>query len=216
MTIVGIVGSGPTDILPKFVEYQSKVDYWIGADRGAYTLLENNINIDFAIGDFDSITMDEKEKIRRAASNFKEFTAEKDETDIELALLQAYELKPTKIMLFAVTGGRLDHTLANIQLLMSIKNRKIDAVIIDQQNQVELTLPGKYVVEKDDEYPNISFLPITDRVKGLTLTGFYYPLTDETIFFGSTRCISNKLLLNNGTFSYSEGILLFIKSRDLT
>ncbi|MFD2044057.1 thiamine diphosphokinase [Ornithinibacillus salinisoli] len=215
MKTIGIVGNGPTNILPNLSLYKYNVDYWIGADRGAVTLLEQNIALDLAVGDFDSVTSQEKSKIQQYAGLFQEYAIEKDETDIEIALRKAFKLNPDKIILFAVTGGRLDHTLANIQLLKTIITKDIEAVIIDQQNKIELTLPGSYIVHNDHEYPNLSFIPVTEQVKGLTLTDFYYPLTDATICYGSTLSISNKLLLNNGTFSYKEGILLFIKSRDL-
>ncbi|SET81188.1 thiamine diphosphokinase [Oceanobacillus limi] len=215
MMTIGIVGNGPTNIVPDLSLYMNQVDYWIGADRGALTILNQHMKLDCAIGDFDSLEEQEKISVQQRAEQFTEYPEEKDETDVEIALQKAIELNPAKIVLFAVTGGRMDHTLANIQLLLAIKNRKIDAAIIDQQNCIELFLPGTYRIDNDEHYPNLSFIPVTQQVKGLTLKNFYYPLTDETIYFGSTRSISNKLLLNYGTFSHEEGILLLIKSRDL-
>src|SRR5699024_3725345 len=136
------------------------------------------------------------------------------QTDLEIALNKAFELNANKIYLFGVTGGRLDHTLVNIQTLNLIENRKIKGIMVDRYNRLELTTPGKHIVAKEKEYPNISFLPLTRVVEGLTLSGFYYPLTNERVMMGSTLCISNKLLSNKGTFFYEEGILLLIKSRD--
>src|SRR5699024_8897302 len=136
------------------------------------------------------------------------------QTDIEIAILKAIELNPDKIFLFGVTGGRLDHELINIQLLSSIIKRNIQGVIVDKDNWIEMTTPNRYLIKYNERYPNISFVPFTQEVKGLTLTGFYYPLSNENISWGSTLCISNKLLANSGTYSYEEGILLLIKSRD--
>lgn len=214
MRTVGIMGNGPIDMLPDLQLYKNEIDLWIGADRGALTLIHRQIAVEYAVGDFDSIDQEEKETIQHAVTHFEAYPAEKDQTDIEIAILKAFELKPDKICLFGVTGGRLDHALINIQSLFSIVNKKIQGVIVDQLNQLELTMPGTYNVDKNECYPNISFVPYTQHVKGLTLTGFYYPLVNEIISWGSTRCISNKLLSNNGTFSYEEGILLLIKSRD--
>lgn len=215
MRTIAIMGNGPVDMLPDLHLYQNDVDSWIGADRGALTLIERGIVVDYAVGDFDSINQQEKKKIKQTATYIETYPAEKDKTDIEIALLKAFELKPDKIYLFGVTGGRLDHALINIQLLFSIVKEKIRGVIIDQYNHLELTMPGSYKVEENPHYPNISFVPYSQHVKGLTLTGFYYPLENEMISWGSTRCISNKLLSNNGTFLYEEGILLLIKSRDV-
>lgn len=214
MSHIAIIGGGPSSLIPDLSNYKDIIDVWIGADRGAWTLVENNMPLNFAVGDFDSITESERNSVKEYAVAFDAHPVEKDQTDLEIALNKAYELQPEKIYLFGVTGGRLDHELINIQLLFSIVNRQIQGIIVDIQNQLELTFPGKHNITHNEVYPNVSFVPYSRHVKGLTLNGFYYPLTDETVSWGSTRCISNKLLSNNGTFSYEEGILLLIKSRD--
>lgn len=214
MFTVGILGNGPSYLLPDLTAYK-EVDVWIGADRGAYVLIEQGIKLDYAVGDFDSIEDFEDKEIQANAMHYLKYPIEKDQTDLEIALLKAFKLKPEKILLFGVTGGRLDHELINIQLLYTIVKQGIKGIIVDRQNMLELTTPNKYDVYKDDHYPNISFVPYTKQVKGLSLEGFYYPLENETIQLGSTLCISNKLLSNKGTFFYEEGILLLIKSRDI-
>ncbi|WP_085992431.1 thiamine diphosphokinase [Oceanobacillus senegalensis] len=211
----GIVGNGPAENHPNFNDYKDKIDIWIGADRGALYLAEKNISIKYAIGDFDSINNDEKTIIKRHADFYEEHLAEKDETDLELALEKAYELHPNEIFLFGVTGGRLDHELANIQLLYSIRKKGIRGILVDCLNMMEITFPGKHRISNDENFPYISFIPLTMEVEGLTLTNFYYPLQNETISWGSTLCISNKLISNFGTFSYLSGILLFVKSRNV-
>ncbi|MBY7143679.1 thiamine diphosphokinase [Virgibacillus sp. NKC19-3] len=215
MVSVAIVGNGPIELHPDFQQFMSKVDIWIGADRGAWTLTKNQIPIEYAIGDFDSINEEEKDAIQKNTKVFVEYPPEKDETDIELALLQSYELCPNQIYLFGVTGGRIDQELVNIQLLYSIVTKGIQGVMIDKSNYLELTLPGEHVVRHDDNYPIISFIPFSQHVRGLHLSGFRYSLVGQTISWGSTLCISNRLLLNNGTFSYKEGILLLVKSCDM-
>lgn len=214
MLAIGIVGNGPISNIPNLKQYEKDIDLWIGADRGALTIINNDLDVSYAVGDFDSVCEQEKELLKRISTTYIEHPPEKDETDIELSLRKAFELKPTKIYLFGVTGGRLDHELINIQLLYTIVSQHIRGIIIDKTNQLELTTPDHYIVTHDNEYPNISFIPYTKVVKGLTLTGFYYPLFNKNISWGSTLCISNKLLLNNGTFLYKEGILLIIKSRE--
>ncbi|MFD2628339.1 thiamine diphosphokinase [Oceanobacillus kapialis] len=212
-TTIGIIGNGPP-LYPDFSRYEQEVDFWIAADRGALTLLENGIEIDLAIGDFDSITEEEKEFVRNHVKQFNEYPAEKDETDLELALIHALKKEPERLYLFGVTGGRLDHEMINIQLLYTIAQNGVRGVIVDQSNIVELYQPGSYVVERNNSYPNISFIPFSSTIKGLTLSDFYYPLADATVSWGSTLCISNRLIGNSGTFSFTQGILLLIKSRD--
>ena len=215
MVSIGIMGNGPTHLLPDLSLYKDEIDMWIGADRGALRLINKEIEVEYAVGDFDSINESENEVIKNATKHYVQYPIEKDQTDLEISLEKAYELNANKIYLFGVTGGRLDHELVNIQLLYSIVKKDIQGIIVDKYNQLELTTPKRHQVNHNQNYPNISFVPFTEHVKGLTLTGFYYPLVNEQVSWGSTLCISNKLLSNKGTFYYEEGILLLIKSRDI-
>lgn len=214
MVKIAIMGNGPKQLLPDIGIYKNEIDIWIGADRGALTLIDHGIEVDYAVGDFDSINKLENERIKEKAKEYLLYPAEKDQTDIEIALVKAFELNASQIYLFGVTGGRLDHGLANIQLLYSIAQKDVQGIIVDKYNQIELTTPNYYEVEHQIDYPYVSFIPFSQHVKKLTLTGFYYSLENENISWGSTLCISNKLLSNKGTFYYEEGILLLIKSRD--
>ncbi|HEY4600351.1 MAG TPA: thiamine diphosphokinase [Cerasibacillus sp.] len=211
---IAIVANGPLKNIPPLSDYRKEVDIWIGADRGALTLIKHGISPKIAIGDFDSISDDEIEQIKNLANKVKIYPIEKDKTDLELAIDLAIAYNPKNIYLFGVTGGRLDHTIVNIQLLLTLLEHDIKGIIIDKQNILRITYPGKYSVSFHSAYPHISFLPLTKEITGLTLHGFYYPLKNQTVSFGSSLCISNKLTENKGTFSYETGILLVIKSRD--
>lgn len=216
MRTVGIVGNGPLSHLPDLDLHKQEIDVWIGADRGVLTLIDRGIDVDYAVGDFDSIDANQKDIVQQKVDVFEVHPAEKDMTDLEIALQKAFHLDAGKIYMFGVTGGRLDHALINIQLLYSIISKNINGVIIDKWNQVEMVFPGTYTVKKSSMYPYISFVTYTKDVKNLRLNGFYYPLVNADITWGSTRCISNELFSNEGKFSFDEGILLFIKSRDVS
>ncbi|TXL67639.1 thiamine diphosphokinase [Cerasibacillus terrae] len=211
---IGIVANGPTELVPDLSNYNKQIDIWIGVDRGTLCLVKQDIMIEHAIGDFDSTTYEQKIMINNHAKSIESYPIEKDKTDLELAIDKALEYNPKQIYLFGVTGGRMDHLLVNIQLLLPLLKQGVRGFVIDLYNELQLFYPGVHMVVKDDKYPNISFLPLTETVYGLTLKGFYYPLKNETVHLGSTLCISNKLLRNNGTFSFRSGILLLIKSRD--
>ncbi|MHA6251340.1 thiamine diphosphokinase [Oceanobacillus sp. CAU 1775] len=212
---IGVVANGPEHLIPDLSDYKDKVDVWIGADRGALHLLNNNLTIDYALGDFDSVTTKELARIEEVTENLESFPSEKDETDVELAIRKASELGAKKLLLFGVTGARIDHELINIQLLSIVHQLGIKGIIIDIYNSIEWTTPGEHSVFQDTIYETISFIPVTEEVIGLTLKGFYYPLDKATVNYGSTRTISNKLTEEKGTFSYDQGILLLIKSRDI-
>ncbi|WP_138414920.1 thiamine diphosphokinase [Aquibacillus sediminis] len=215
MSTIAIVAGGPKQQIPQLDDFCTGVTTWIGADQGAITLLDAGITPDLAIGDFDSITDSQKEIVKQKAYSFQEYPIEKDETDLELAIDSAIAAGANKIYLFGVTGGRMDHGMVSVQLLYRLLKDSVEGVIIDQANLIQLYSPGTYHIKEDKNYPNISFLPFSKQIFGISLEGFYYKLSNADISWGSTLCISNKLLLEKGTFSFNEGILLVIRSRDV-
>lgn len=213
--IIHILGGGPLDLLPELRKYDDKNIIWVGVDRGVYTLLKQGIKPSMAIGDFDSVSRGELITIEKSIDSLKRFQPEKDETDMELALNWALAQNPATIRIFGATGGRMDHTFGNIQLLIhSTEKQSIHVEIIDQKNIIYFKTPGEYQIQKLKDKKYISFIPITQEVKGITLNGFKYPLINRHISIGSTLCISNELIHDYGTFSFSEGILMIIRSTD--
>lgn len=213
MSVVAIVASGPTDHLPNLTTFR-EVDSWIGVDRGAYVLAKNKIQMDLAVGDFDSVTNEERMILETHTTTLDVYPTAKNETDLEIALEKAFEMKAQTIYLFGVTGGRMDHTMINIQLLLRITARKLNGVIIDKWNWIELVEPGAHIVTKEQLYPYVSFVPLTETIENLRLKGFAYPLQNFQLTWGSTRCISNEIIDSSGTISFDSGKLLIIQSRD--
>ncbi len=211
---IGIVAGGPKELLANLLAFQHQIDFWIGADLGAKYLLDAGIDIHMAVGDFDSVSVHDKELIKATTPRFVLYPTEKDETDLELAIRLALEQEPDSIQLFGVTGGRLDHELANIHLLYRLMKRNVFGEIVDHQNQLSLYKSGKYHIKNVHPGQYISFIPFSQMVKNLTLKGFYYPLDKITIEWGSTLCISNQIIDEQGTFSFTDGILIMIKSVD--
>lgn len=213
---INIVAGGPEELLPNLHAYRDENEVWVGVDRGVFILLKNNIIPAMAFGDFDSVSKEELSVIEGQVKQIKRYKPEKDETDMELALNWALEQDAKVIRIFGATGGRLDHLFANVQLLFKplLEGKMTDIELIDRQNSMFLRGPGSYQLEKWLEKKYISFIPQTLTVKGITLTNFKYPLKNRHISIGSTLCISNELVGDYGTFSFSEGILLVIRSDD--
>lgn len=211
---VGIVCGGPKEYLPQLKE--ETIDYWIGADYGAIYLLEGGLPLDLAIGDFDSITKEQLNLIHLNAKQVLTYPSMKDETDTQLAIMEAIKVKATEIVLFGATGGRFDHTFANVWLLQQVIKDypEVACSIIDKKNKIEMLLPGEYSIKKEEAYPYISFYAISEKVEKLNLTNFKYPLQDETLLIGSILCISNEFIKDYGNVSFSSGILLLVRSTD--
>ncbi|MFZ7946637.1 thiamine diphosphokinase [Neobacillus sp. 19] len=214
--IINILAGGPEELLPDLIDFTEENAIWVGVDRGVFHLLTRNIIPDIAFGDFDSVSPEELLFIESQVSELKRYNPEKDETDMELALNWALEQKPSIVRLFGATGGRLDHLFANVHLLLNPLKEKhpADVYLIDRHNIVFLKEPGSYFIEKMKSKKYISFVPLTLDVSGITLNGFKFPLKNQHISLGSTLCISNELINDYGTFSFSEGILIVIRSHD--
>jgi len=111
--------------------------------------------------------------------------AEKDETDTELALRDALLMGCTEADVLGATGGRLDHEISNIHLMAQGKKRGLKVNIFDRKNKISL-LDSEFEKRteffKDSLYGTyVSFLPLTETVRGITLMGFKYPLFEKDI-----------------------------------
>ncbi|SDC64706.1 thiamine pyrophosphokinase [Terribacillus halophilus] len=188
---------------------------WIGADAGAKALASAGIRMKLAVGDFDSVSEADLVMIRQYADQVLLYSPEKDETDFELAIRHAQEIGASDVAVYGVTGGRLDHELINVQMLYRLLDTFDQTVIIDRQNAIRMHRPGTYRTIQEDTYRYVSFLSFSEQVTGLTLTGFKYPLTDASIHWGETLSISNELVAQTGTYSFTSGIVIMIKSKDV-
>ncbi|WP_083270943.1 thiamine diphosphokinase [Bacillus marinisedimentorum] len=212
-----VIAAGSPEISFEALPEISGEVIWAGADRGVYHLLKAGIVPEQAFGDFDSLADEELEWVRSKLEpmQIKIYPKEKDKTDLELAVEWALaEPETDAVHIIGATGGRLDHTMSNIQLLLKGVEANIPIILSDAFNRLELLIPGSYETARKPGYDYISFLPFTEKVEGLTLNGFKYPLKNETIRWGATLTVSNELAAENGTFSFKTGILLVIKSKD--
>ncbi|MEN1934360.1 thiamine diphosphokinase [Paenibacillus sp. 102] len=212
--IIHILAGGPEEYCADFSHYENEEVVWAAVDRGVYRLLQRGIMPTVAFGDYDSVTDEELVWMQKQTDELHIVPREKDQTDLEIAIHWALEQKPDLIRIFGATGGRLDHGLANIQMLLKGLEAYTEMYIVDNKNEISVKKVGTYIIEENEQFPYVSFVPVTEIVKGITLRGFKYPLTDKTIEWGSTLCISNELIAEKGTFSFTSGILMVIRSTD--
>ena len=130
---------------------------YIGVDHGVEILLKQGIKPVFAIGDFDSI---ENENVL-SELDIERLPTRKDVTDTHAALEYALENGYDEVDIYGVTGGRLDHFLSVMCLLEKYADKKIR--IIDQQNVIQLLLPGTHKVYQD-EYKYFSLYALDDAI----------------------------------------------------
>lgn len=209
------------DFAKAFCE-QLAYDKVFAVDKGLEYADALGIRPDYILGDFDSV---DKELVLRYQKQIDSGTLDatieyhpvkKDAADTELAVLKAIEDGADSITIVGATGSRLDHVLANIGLLSLAAEKNVECQIVDACNRIRL-LTGKvyYCIRKEEQYGEyLSFIPLTSVVKGLTLTGVMYPLTDRTVYQNSSLTVSNQITEKEAHISIEEGELLMIESRD--
>lgn len=195
--------TGPLNYSVKDLYQKDKNEYIIGVDQGCKLLLDEKIDIDLAVGDFDSINEDYYKEVELNAEKTLLYPKKKDYTDTYLAIQEALKLKASEIQIYGGLGQRFDHTYANIMLL-----KKGNIKIIDNTSKIYVLSPGTYKIE--NKYKYISFFSIED-VERLSLIGFNYEVHDMPLEQDNPLCISNE---GSGTVTFTKGTLLVIHQNE--
>lgn len=195
-----------------YKEYFDKAELIIGVDGGARHLLQFGVRPHVLMGDFDSISSKDLEYLKKLGTEIIEFPVEKDMTDTELATEYAISKGFKNIIFIGVLGTRADHSLANILLLKRMLDKGVKGHIVDEYNIITL-IRDEISLRKQPGY-NLSLLPITSRVEGVTTKGLYFPLNNATIEMGSTWGVSNRFIDETAEVTIHDGLLLVIQSRD--
>ncbi len=186
----------------------------IAADHGLFAVDQLGITPDYIVGDFDSVPEELLAKYRDSKAPTLTFPREKDKTDTQIAIEHALTHNATSIIIAGATGSRLDHTMANVHLLLLPMERKVDACIVDRNNKIYLKQES-FVIEKQMQHGDyVSLLPFSEVVDGLSLMGFKYPLDRIRLIAGNSLGISNEIVKDIGRVEFTKGILLVIESRD--
>ena len=185
-----------------------QIDTIICADGGANISKVLGFTPNYIIGDLDSIKKDILDFYKNNDETKIIHDANQNKTDLELALTLAESLSPSEIIILGASGGRIDHTIANILSLTKVKP-EIKTIIIDDYCSLEL-VENTTEIEGDKE-DIISVIPLTD-ILDLNYTGFKWnveKLDTKLGWFG----VSNKLVETNASISFSDGKILLIKTR---
>lgn len=181
----------------------------VAADGGARVSLYFNYLPHIVIGDLDSLSVEEVESLKSRGVMIEKYPAEKDETDLELALKYAASQANNWICIVGGLGDRLDQTLANIYLMALPELQDREVIMVAGKQEMRLLRAGRHVLygQKGD---TISLIPLGGAVSGVCTDKLYYPLDNETLYFGPARGISNIMQSDTAHVSLQEGTLLLI------
>lgn len=176
-------GDSPADSL---VEEIPSADLIVAADGGYDLAIGQGYAVDVLIGDLDSIETD------AIPSNVivERHPADKDATDLELALDRVVVERPQRVVVIGGAGGRVDHELAAAALLCSGKWREIDEIDWITDRGWGYVIRDRRIIH-GDVGATLSLIPMGGDATGVRTRGLRWDLTNETLHYGTTRGVSN-------------------------
>ena len=183
------------------------VDY-IGADKGALVLARKKIQMAFAIGDFDSVTENERSWIELYSDEVIALNPIKDNSDSEAAVDEAVRRGYRMIYIVGATGGRLDHEIVNIRLCWKYPER---VVLIDDQNRSIALGEGGHRIEKKG-YEFLSLF--AENECEISVNGFKYELDHRVLNERDLYGLSNELTGSTGEIYVHRGSVLVVQTND--
>lgn len=186
----------------------AEADQLIAADGGFAHCIEHGLTPSVVIGDLDSL---EEGALTDFAGQVIRHPAEKDESDLELALAYSIEQGATEILILAGLGTRWDQTVANVMLLSTVSTQ---VRLVDGLQELFVIKAGEVANFDAPVGSTVSLIPLTDNVQGVKTRGLQYPLKDDSLQFGKTRGISNSIIAEPATVEISHGRLLCVIIRN--
>ncbi len=166
---------------------------------------------DLILGDFDSVSAKEAEAVealeKQIPDRVKRLPREKDDTDMLAALKEGLSRDYRDFRIYAGTGGRFDHTFANIQCLLYLKNRDAVGYLVDGTGMM-LVVKEEAVHFRRELMGTLSLFALSGEAKGVTIEGMKYKLKDAVITNDFPVGISNEFIGEEAVVSVEEGALV--------
>ncbi|QIB69062.1 thiamine diphosphokinase [Aminipila butyrica] len=194
----------------------SAQDYIICSDGGFQLARKEDILPQLVIGDLDSVTEKPDSLVETQI-----YPVEKDDTDTMLCIKYAAERDFDEICLIGGMGGRLDHTLGNLQAMawaaeywqaQGKNSRRIR--MVDNQNDVLLMTPGQILLEGVPG-EKLSLISHSDCCLGVTTSRLKWELVNAQLTNRFPLGISNEFADISCQITLEEGMLLILRCRDM-
>lgn len=218
-----IIAGGVVDIdfVREYLKGQ-EFDTVVCADSGLDSAYRLGLPVHYAMGDFDSVSKEVLESYQKSEvsngvkTQFVKYPPEKDATDSHIVLDWVVSRLPAEILILGATGRRLDHFLANVNILMKPLAYGIPTYIVDKHNKIYL-MDHSHVVRREEMFGKyISFIPFTEEVSAVYLRGFKYELDGQNLTLGDSLGVSNEMGEGKeaGLVEFGDGVLVVVESRD--
>ncbi len=181
----------------------------IAADGGVNCAAQLGLRPDVVIGDLDSLHPETRASLTQAGARLHPSPAEKDETDLELAVRLAVAGGAQQVAILGALGGRLDMTLANVLLLADDRLAGARVELWNEEQTAWIIRPpgGELLGQVGD---TISLVPLGGPAAGITTHNLAYPLKGESLLVGPARGVSNLVRAVPAAVDLAAGWLLAV------
>ncbi len=178
-------------------------DFIIAADGGYSYLKQNNILPDLAVGDFDSLCFIPKDV------EVIQHPCEKDDTDMALAVNEGFRRGYNCFVIYGGLGGRLDHTLANIQTLQFIAKNNGRGFLCNKDTIVT-SIYNNSIKFSRNNMGTVSIFCLDKVAKGVTIKGLKYEVCDAELNSSTPLGVSNEFINKEAEITVIDGCLTII------
>ncbi len=183
-------------------------DVVIAVDGGALLCRQASVTPDLVVGDLDSIDAETLGLLDTGATAFIKYPADKDDSDLDLAVAQARSQGITEIVVCAAFSGRLDHTLAAVGTLASAPDLRPEIVEPEQRGWI-LSSSHRPRLDIGPIGATISVLALCERVV-VSMHGVRWPLVHERLSLLDSRTLSNVTTHADAYIQLHSGVALVV------
>ena len=203
-----LFGGGPWEDFNQVEWRKEPEDYLIACDAGYLAAQRMGVTPDLVVGDFDSI----KGKIDPGPEVYT-VPARKDDTDTMLGVKLGLERGYREFLLLGAFGGRLDHTMANLQTLSFLCLQGARGEIRSNHNWAWAVKDGSLRIPAMEGW-HLSVFAMDTQCEGVTLEGLSYPLKDGEMTCRFPLGVSNEFEGPEAVITVKKGILLVVASQE--
>jgi thiamine pyrophosphokinase len=203
-----VIANGRKELSPLLRQVVRAADLLVCADGGTRLARAIGRPPHAVVGDLDSGDARSLAWARQRGAAIVRHPPEKDKTDTELAIDYALDAGAGDVDLVAALGRRMDHTLANVALLMRVQRRGGRGRILD--GRTELFLASAQTLLHGQVGDLVSLIPLTEDAHGVRTQGLAYPLNGATLHADTTRGISNVMTSLPVSVGVERGWLLIV------
>ncbi len=204
-----IVGAGPID---KGFTLSKKKDVFYAACDGGYRLfLRSGFEPDLFVGDFDTLGKEELKDVKAKVV----LPVRKDDTDTFYTVKMLLEKGYDSFDFYGCLGGKIDHTFANVSLLLHLLNHGAKGFLFSENNKIVVHMIQNSCIRlKPKKSGMISVFSYNGNCEGVSEEHLLYELHDQELRADIPLGISNQLIGEEAVISVRKGTLLLVLEKD--